>query len=625
MSLKMIFEKKSIGPFFWTQFFGALNDNFMKNALVLIVAYKGVQIFGMASNQLVSFASGIFILPFFLFSPIAGQLADKFEKSLLIRYTKLIELAIMIFAGFGFYFNSFKLLMLVLFLMGTQSAFFGPLKYSIIPQLLPEEKLTSGTAYVELGTFVAILVGLILGGWVTSTESGASLVGIGLVGVSFIGYIFSRNIKQVEIGQKNLKLEWNPIPSMGKMWKIINSQKAVVNSVLAISWFWFFGAGILTILPVFCKETLSASQDVVTLFMALFTIGIAAGSLLSEKLSFGRVEIGLVPIGSIGMTLFLGDIYWTSLSIPDPTDKMGIGVIELLVQPHGLRIAIDLFILSIFGGIFIVPLYTLIQQRSDDKVRSQVIAGNNVLNALFMVVASLMIIGLYGLGLSHPEVFLVFALLNAAAAIYIHLVVPEFTLRFLAWIFSHLFYRLKVTGEENIPKEGAVILSCNHVSYIDWLIIFGACKRPARFVMYYKFFQKPLLRTLFKQGKVIPIASAHENKSILTKAYHTIESDLINGEVICIFPEGEITRNGEINQFRPGLSKIVEKTEVSVIPIALCGLWGSIFSRSKDKHLFRSPFKFWRKIEVHIGVPIPAKELNLTKLQELTQSMRSQK
>lgn len=614
MSVKMLFSKRSLGPLFWTQFLGALNDNFMKNSLVLIVAYQGVQLLGMESKQLVAFAGGIFILPFFLFSPLAGQLADKLEKSRLIRLTKVFELFVMLVAGIGFYFDSFLLLMFVLFLMGTQSAFFGPLKYSIIPQILPTEKLTEGTAYVELGTFVAILLGLILGGWVTASELGAKFVGLGLVGVSLVGWVFSLGIRPVEIGQADLKIEWNPIPQMKNMWEIISEKVAVVNSVLAISWFWFFGAGILTVLPVFGKETLSSDQGVVTFFMALFTIGIAVGSIVCEKLSFERVEIGLVPIGSFGMTVFLIDIFLASQGVP-PGNGEFLDISGLLATDYGLRISVDLFLLSIFGGVFIVPLYTLIQQRSHQESRSQVIAGNNVLNAFFMVVASIMIIGLYAAGLNHPHVFFVLAIMNAAVAVYIHFVVPEFTLRFLSWMLSHAIYRLKVTGIDNIPKEGPAILACNHVSFVDWLIIFGGCKRPARFVMYYKFFDIPVLKSLFKQAKVIPIAGAKEDPDLLKAAYATMEQELQEGEVVCIFPEGQVTYDGTLNEFRPGVLKMASKTGAPVIPMALGGMWGSLFSRSPDRNYWLAPLYLWRKIEMRVGKPIPADELKLQSLE----------
>ncbi|MCB0422984.1 MAG: MFS transporter, partial [Bdellovibrionales bacterium] len=508
-----------------------------------------------------------------------------------------------------FYFDSFALLMLVLFFMGLQSAFFGPLKYSIIPQILPEEKLTEGTAYIELGTFIAILLGLIVGGLSTTHPAVTKMVGLGLVTVALLGYFFSRGVREVEVGQPDLVLQWNPVPSIKSLWNIISERVAVKNSVLAISWFWFFGAGILTVLPVFGKETLNSDQGVVTFFMALFTIGIAVGSIVCEKLSFERVEIGLVPIGSMGMTLFLLDIFWTSTHMVASSEVLGIS--QLLATDYGIRISIDLFLLSIFGGVFIVPLYTLIQQRSDPKSRSQVIAGNNVLNAFYMVVASIMIIGLYATGFEHPHVFLVLALMNAAVAIYIHFAVPEFTLRFVAWILSHFLYRLEVEGDKNIPHQGPVILACNHVSFIDWLILFGTVKRPARFVMYYKFFEIPILRGLFRQAKVIPIAGARENLDILKNAYEAMENELVEQEVICIFPEGEITKDGHLLPFKPGIAKMVEKTGATVVPLGLNGLWGSIFSKSPQRKFRRAPWSFWRKIELRIGTPISAENFSL--------------
>ncbi len=494
MSIKLIFQDKKFAPLFWTQFLGALNDNFLKNSLLVMITFKGVSIAGLQSDQLVAFASGIFILPFFLFSPLAGQFADKFEKSKLVRLTKIWELGIVILAAVGFYLEIYWLLLAVLFLIGVQSTFFGPVKFSIIPQIVKPEELVESNAYVEMGTFLAILVGTIAGGMAVTSPYVAHIVSAVLVVVSALGIWTSYQLPPVAIGNPELKINLNPIPSFREMWILLREKKSIFNSILGISWFWFFGASVLSVLPVYCKNFLGVNEQVVTAFLAMFTIGIGVGSMICEKLSFRRVEIGLVPLGSLGMTFFLFDLFVVRPDWIVTAELMGLR--EFLSEPQGRRLLVDFFFTSVFGGFFIIPLYALIQERSHAESRSRVIAANNVMNALFMVVASVLTMIFYALHLSFPEIFLALCVLNAMVAIYIYLIVPEFTLRFLSWVLVHLFYRMKVRGLENIPKDGSVVLTCNHVSFVDWLIVAGAIRQPVRFVMLYKFMELPLLRYL---------------------------------------------------------------------------------------------------------------------------------
>ncbi|MCB0366394.1 MAG: MFS transporter [Bdellovibrionaceae bacterium] len=615
MSIRLIFRDKKFTPMFWTQFFGAFNDNVMKNALVLLITFKSVSLMGLETNALVAAAGGIFILPFVLFSTHAGQIADKFEKSQLIRYTKIWELMIMVLAGIGFYLDSYGLLLFLLFLMGTQSTFFGPIKYSILPNLVPPERLTEGNAYIQSGTFVSILLGTIAGGLATGLEDATIVIVTTLIIIALLGLVASWKIPPVPMGQPDLEFAWNPFPTMKSFWAIIREKKAVFNSVLGISWFWFFGAGILTVLPVYCKDYLGVNQNVVTAFLAMFTVGIGIGSLLCSKLSFKRVEIGLVPIGSLGMTIFLIDLFlvvpsWTM----DPTYPLGIK--EFFGYRESWRLLSDFLLMSIFAGFYILPLNTLIQERSHSESRSRVVAANNILNAFFMVVASVVVMAFYMLHFSHPQVFLVFAILNAFAAVYIYSIVPEFTLRFYSWILCHLMYRLKVTGDENIPKEGPAILTSNHVSFVDWLILSAASPRPVRFIMYYKFFEVPLIRHLMKQARVIPIAGAKEDPEILKRAFEQIAAELKDGEIVCIFPEGKVTHDGKISAFRPGLLKMLESNPVPVIPMSLTGMWGSLFSR-KDKSLSKKrPRRFWHQIQVDIAPPMNPQGFRLEELEK---------
>ncbi len=609
MNFKMVTSDKRFAPFFWTQFWGAFNDNFFKNALVIIVAYRGVQLLGMDYGSLVAVAGGLLILPFFLFSPIAGQLSDKYEKSKIVRATKKLEIFIMLIAAFGFFLQSYLLLLGLIFLMGTQSAFFGPVKYSIIPELVDPDTLTEGNALTEFGTMLSILLGTIAGGAVTSIPGADPVIGVGLVVFAILGFVAARKVPPVTAGDPDLKLQWNPFPVFGSLWKILRSQVAIFNTVLAISWFWFFGAGVLSVLPVYVKDHILGNENVATLFLAMFTLGVGVGSILCEKLSYKRVEIGLVPIGSLGLTLFVVDLFLVGAPW-EGAPSASITLPEFIGRFEGWRLMFDFFMMSVSGGLFIVPLYTLLQERSESQSRSRVIAATNIMNALFMVVASLVLILFYRWDYNPAEILLSFAIMNVVVAIYIYTVVPEFTLRFYSWVLSRIVYSIETKGIEHIPKENSFVLVSNHVTYVDWLILAGACKRPVSYVMYYKFFKIPLINLLMRQARVIPIASQKEDPEILEKAFVTISSELNNQTPVCIFPEGTLTDNGKLKIFKPGVTKIIEKDPVPVVPVVIHGLYGSIFSRAPRKD---RPHR--RKLVVEFFPPIPASDVTLEKLE----------
>lgn len=614
MQTKSVIRNKSFFSLFTTQFFGALNDNVLKNALVVLVTYKGVTLWGFDTHSIVALAGGIFILPFFLFSSLAGQLSDKFEKSKIIRLVKWSEILIMVIATYGFLTHRFSLLMIALFLMGLHSTFFGPIKYSIIPELVHENQLTSANAFVEIGTFLAILIGTILGGVTAGLPAGEKYIVFTLMSVAVFGLIASYKINKVPIADSTLKIGYNPLPPIWSTIKLTVPMKAVFNSILGISWFWFYGAALLSVLPVLTKDLLGGSEQVVTFFLAVFTIGIAIGAYLCEKLSYQRVEIGLVPWGSLGMTIFLLDLAWVISMWLTPMTLASLA--EFLTQPYAFRIVFDLFMVSISGGIFTVPLYTLIQERSDRRIRSQVIASNNIMGALFMVVSSVLLMIFYAIKMTIPQILLSYAIMNLVVSIYIYSIVPEFTLRFLSWFLARMIYRIRTTGAENIPQEGAAVLVCNHVSFVDWLILAAAIKRPVRFVMYYKFFDFPIVRYLFQHARVIPIASLEENKEIFTKAFDMVSNELRAGELVCIFPEGGITPDGEIKTFKRGIEHIVKRDNVAVIPIAIDGLWGSVLSRKWGRALKRLPRRLWFFVDVIIDTPVPAQQATAVDLEK---------
>ena len=570
-----LLKQRRFLPFFLTQFLGAFNDNVYKNALVILVAFHAASLSRLDANTLSNLAQAIFILPFFLFSATAGQIADKLEKSFLIRLVKLAEIAIMILGAMGLYWRSLSLLMTALFLMGLHSTVFGPVKYAYLPQHLRQEEIVGGNGLVEMGTFLAILVGTLLGGYLIAGGS-AALVAATVVALAVLGYLASRWVPHSPAAAPELAINWNPFSETWRILQFMRGNRTIFLSVLGISWFWFLGALYLSQFPVYTKDVLFGKEEVVTVLLALFSVGVGVGSLLCERLSGRRIEIGLVPFGSIGLTLFGIDFYFASsgLAVHAPA-----GAAEFLRDPAHWRILADLALIGIFGGFYIVPLYTLIQTRSEASHRSRVIAGNNVLNALFVVCAAVLAIVLLDLGLSIPQLFLAAAILNAAVAIYIYMLVPEFLMRFLIWLLVHTVYRLKTSGLEHIPETGPAVLVCNHVSYVDGLVIAAACPRPVRFVMDHRIFKIPVLSFVFRTGRAIPIAPAREDAQALDQAYDQIARALEDGDLIGIFPEGKITYDGQLNPFKPGVKRIVDRTPVPVVPLALRGLWGSFFSR----------------------------------------------
>lgn len=592
---RLLTERRFL-PLFCTQFLGALNDNIYKNALMILIAFYSTQGLSMDPSVLINIAAGLFILPFFLFSATAGQIADKYEKAGIIRNIKIVEIFIMLAAALALWSQSLTLMMLVLFALGTQSVFFGPVKYAILPQHLQESELVGGNAQIEMGTFVAILIGTIGGGLAASSEQGVVYISIAILGFALLGYLSSRSIPSAPPSNSAINVNWNPITETWRTLKMAGENQTLFLSIMGISWFWLLGAAYLSQIPVFSKIILGGDSSVVTVLLCFFTVGIAAGSLLCERLSGHKIEIGLVPFGAIGLSVFGIDLYFACQSIaPDIARTYSLLFNDAAVW----RVLMDFSLLGLCGGFYIVPLYALIQQRSKPEQRAQMIAANNILNALFMVISALMAILLLGLaGLSIPEFFLIIALMNIAVSLFIFAKVPEFTMRFAIWLLSHTLYRVKHSGLDNVPDQGGAIIVCNHVSFVDALLLAGAVRRPIRFIMFKPIFDIPVLNFIFRTGRAIPIESQHTNKAAYDKAFDEIEEGLKAGDLLCIFPEGKLTVDGEMNEFKTGIEKILEKTPVPVIPMALRGLWGSFFSHKDGAALATRPKRFWSRVEI---------------------------
>jgi 1-acyl-sn-glycerol-3-phosphate acyltransferase len=615
-----LLRERRFAPFFWTQFLGAGNDNVYKNALVIFVAFQAAALTTLSSNDLVNIAAAVFIAPFVLFSATAGQIADKFEKSRLIRLIKLLEIGIMVTGAVGFYRQDLVLLFVALGLMGVHSTLFGPVKYAILPQHLRPEELIGGNGLVEMGTFVAILLGEIVGGLVIAVKpNGPILAGATAIAIAVAGYIVSRSIPITPAVAPELKINWNPFTETAHNLRFAYGTRVVWLSMLGISWFWFYGATYLTQFANFTKDVLGGDEHVATLLLAIFSVGIGIGSLLCERLSGHKVELGLVPFGSIGLSVFAVDLYAAS---HDLAAHALTGVDGFLAVGAHWRVAADLMLLGMFGGFYIVPLYALIQERSDPAHRSRIIAANNILNALFMVVSAGVALGLLKAGLSIPALFLATGLMNAVVALYIYALVPEFLMRFLAWLLIHTFYRVDKEGLERVPEQGACVIVCNHVSYVDAVVIAACVRRPIRFVMDHRIFAVPLLNFIFRTMRAIPIAPAREDAALKEHAFEEAAAALRNGEVVCLFPEGKITDTGELNRFRPGLQRILEDTPVPVVPMALRGLWGSFFSRSYRGKAMRRLRGMFSRIAVVVGNPVAPARATPELLQEAVLALR---
>jgi 1-acyl-sn-glycerol-3-phosphate acyltransferase len=600
-----LLRQRRFAPFFWTQFSGAANDNLFKFAFTVMVTYQ-LQVGWMPPAMAGLVIGALFILPFLLFSATSGQLTDKYDKTFMIRAVKNLEIAIMALAAWGFYRADVSILLGCTFMMGVHSTLFGPVKFAYLPQVLNERELTGGNGMVEMGTFVAILLGNVAGGLLVAIpQVGRQDVAIACVLLALAGRTVAQFIPAAPATDPGLKINFNPVSETWRNLKLAHGNLVVFRSLLGISWMWFFGAVFLSQFPSFAKEVLHGDEQVASLLLVVFSIGIGTGSLLCEMLSRRHVEIGLVPLGAIGMSVFAVDLYFASRGL---APAQSLTLMQFLGASAHWRVMADLALLSLFAGLYSVPMYALIQLRSQPTHRARIIAANNILNALFMIASSIIAGMLLKLGASIPQIFLVVGLANAVVACYIFMLVPEYLLRFVAWVASHLVYRFRVAGDENIPVQGAAILVCNHVSFIDAVLLMAASPRPIRFVMDHRIFQVPVLGWLFKLAKAIPIASRTEDPATYEAAFDAAAKVLDDGDLLAIFPEGGITRDGTLQEFKGGIMKILERNPVPVIPMALTNLWGSFFSRVEQGGAMVRPFRrgMFNRVGLNVGAPMSA-------------------
>ncbi len=617
-----LLTQRRFAPFFWTQFLGAGNDNLFKYALTMLVTFQ-LKLTWLPADLAGAVIGAVFILPFVLFSATSGQLADKYEKAALIRWIKWLELLIMGLAAWGFFQVQVFVLLTCVFLMGLHSTLFGPVKFAYLPQHLNERELMGGNGMVEMGTFVSILLGNLVGGLLVSIPGvGANLVALFCLGLALAGRITAQFIPHSPPTAPLLRINWNPMTETWRNLKLAHGNLVVFRSLLGISWMWFFGAALMSLFPAFAKDVLHGDERVAALLLVVFSVGIAVGSLLCEVLSRRHVEIGLVPLGAIGMSVFAIELYWASRGLNSP---IGFTVSTFVSEPAHWRVIMALGFLALFAGLYSVPMYALIQLRSQPSHRARIIAANNILNALFMVVSAGVVALLLHWGFLIPQIILVIGLLNAVVAIYIFLLVPEYLLRFMAFMATRCIYRFQVLNEEHIPVKGAAILVCNHVSFIDPIVMAAASPRPIRFIMDHRVFGTPVLGTVFRLAKTIPIATQQDNPALYEQAFVTARQVLDEGELLCIFPEGAITRDGKLAEFKGGIMKILQSNPVPVIPMALHNLWGSFFSRISGKAMC-CPFRrgVLNSVSLTVAPPLAPSAVSPAALQTQVQALLDQ-
>lgn len=615
-----LLTKRRFLPYFLTQALGAFNDNVYKNILLIFIAYASAHTLPLSADLLINLAAGLFILPFFLFSASAGILADIYDKAKIMRIVKLAEVIIMCCAAVAFIYQSYLTLLFLLFLMGTQSAFFGPAKYALLPQHLKKSELVSGNALVETGTFLAILLGTIIAGVIANSDNGRYIAAISVIIFALLGYLTSLAIPAAPPSQQHVKFQWRPWQQTRHTMKIAQQDKIIFQCIIGISWFWFLGACYLTQFPNFARTNLGGQASSVSFLLTLFSIGIAVGSMLCDRLSQHRVDPGIVPIGCFGISLFGFGLYAMTPSVIPATD----GIIAFISQPSLWPVFISLLLLGVAGGIFIVPLYTLMQQRAKEDQRAQIIAANNIWNAVFMVISAIAaIVCLSLLQLSIPQFFLLLAGLNSLVLLYIYFQAPDFFWRFVVWVVTHTMYRVRHHNLNNLPQQGGTLLVCNHVSYMDALLLAGACPRPIRFLMDKDIYNLPIVNTFCRACKAIPV-DANDRKSVRT-AFAQVATYLENGDIVCVFPEGHLTQDGEIAPFMRGIDLIIKRSTVQVIPVALQGLWGSYFSREGGHALLKWPKRCWSKVTIVAGECVPSQATDSQLLRQQVIALRGDK
>lgn len=591
-----LLKTKRFLPLFITQFLGAFHDNIFKNALVGVLLFTAIA--GEADEStkiLVTAATGIFILPFILFSALGGQLADKYPKDKVIRVIKLVEILIAVFGAISLFSGSIVLSFMTLFALGTHSAFFGPSKYSILPQHLEENELIAGNGLLSTGTFLAILLGTIFGLGAITVSGGVYIVSAGLILAALAGYAASRFVQPARAGDPELKVTYNIAAETFRiMHQLFTFRRSVIEASLGVAWFWFLGAVFLSQIPNFSKEILGAGEHVVILFMVLFSIGIGIGGMLNNRLLRGRVEAVYVPLAALGITVFSIDLYFAGKGFVRPASEELLGLFEFIGSKGGFRIVVDLFLIAIFAGLFVVPLNTIIQHDTPEEIRSRILAASAILNSIFVVSSSVVSAVLLSSGFSIPALFLIFSILNMGVAFYICQLLPDYLMKTLMQIIFKVLYKVEVKGLENYEKAGKrVIIVGNHVSYLDAPILAAFLPGRPMFAVNSFVAEWFWVRPFLKMIDAFPLNPA--NPFSLKSLIKEVEKD----KKCVIFPEGRLTETGALMKIYEGPGMIADKASAVILPIRLDGVQHTPFARLKGK----VPLRTFPKITLTILEP----------------------
>jgi acyl-[acyl-carrier-protein]-phospholipid O-acyltransferase / long-chain-fatty-acid--[acyl-carrier-protein] ligase len=572
---------KGFGWMLVTQFLGALNDNVYR----FIVTFYVIRHVASESDQnlYVNLIAALFVVPYLVFSGYAGQLADNFSKRTVLISSKSIEVLAMVLALVAFTLGSVPLMLVIIFLMATHSTFFSPAKYSCLPELLPVQDLSRGNALIEMSTFVAIIVGTALGGYLFQhVGDRPGMLGGIEIGIAIVGTMTSFGIGRTPAPQHRAPFRWNPISDSIGAIKTVKRDRRLWLTVLGNSWFWFLGALIQITVPLFGKHVLHVDETHTSWLWAAVAIGIGIGSVVAGRLSGHKVELGLVPIGSIGIGI-------TSL---------------FLVTAHTFWGAIlCLAILGFFAGFYSVPLNAMLQQKAKAESRGRVIAANNVLNFIGILAAAGVSAGLgSGLHLDPDQVVFVSGLATFLVTAYLLILLPDFLIRFCLWFLTHSIYKIRIVNPENVPLTGPALLVCNHLSFADGLLVGSTIQRFVRFMVYAPFFKIPFLGGFLKKMHAIPTSGGRS----AIEAIRRSRAELQGGHVVCIFAEGAISRTGNLLPFKRGFEKIVQGLDVPVIPVHLDQVWGSIFSFKDGKFFWKWPKHLFYPVTITFGKPLPA-------------------
>jgi len=620
----LLMQKRFL-PFFLTMGLGALNDNLFKSSLVILIAYH------LPKDQAdiyVQMAAGLFILPFFIFSGISGQLCDKYEKTTLIRFVKAFEILIMVAGSIGFFTHQIPFLLFTLFLMGVHSTIFGPVKYSILPQHLSENELLAGNSLVSMGTFLAILIGTIAGGMLVTENVLKNFsywpISMAILLTASFGLIFGLIVPKAQPADPTLKLKLNPFTETWQGLKYAFANPWTKLSILAISWFWFFGFFYMASLPSYCRDILKGDEATATLLLTMISLGMGLGSILINKVSGGSVKLGPVIFGGAGLTIFSLDLTFLSTRVPSHELHTISEFLSLSFPMYAnYRALLDFFFIGIFGGIFIVPLYTLMQHKAPSHMGSRIVASNNIWNSVFMVSAAVTAIICFKIGLDIKQIFLLVSVLNIGVTLILLWKLPEhFYLTFFA-IAIRCLYRLRVIGADNIPRTGGALIVANHVSFIDPLIIAAASHRPPRYMMDKAYYDIPWLKWFFVTSKSIPVTPKKIDPALMENAILEVVEGLKRGELITIFPEGFITSDGNMIPFKEGIERISKLVDVVIIPTAIRGMWGSWFSRINGSAMKGvPPNRGFAKVEIIFGEPTHSSQACKNKLHDTVKELR---